>query len=155
MNATTTRYLAVDPGEKFLGLALSDPTGQLARPLQVLRHVSHRADAEAIARVAQEHGVTTIIVGLATDIHGHPTTLQARRARNLARHLRRISGLPVLLWDETGTTQAVQRLWRYTRRRGRHRQRPDAAAAALLLQSFLNAQRPPPEPDRPLPQEPP
>ena len=154
MNATTGgRYLAVDPGEKFLGLAVSDPTGRLARPLQVLRHQSHRADAEAIARLARQWEVTTIVVGLATDVHGRATTLQARRARNLARHLRRVTGLPVVLWDETGTTQAARAVWAATRRRGRHRQRPDAAAAVLLLQAYLNAHHPPPEPDAPLPED--
>ncbi len=150
---TPTRYLAVDPGEKYLGLAVSDPTGRIARPLRVLPHRSQRADAEAIVQVARELGVGAIVVGLATDVEGRPTTLQARRARNLARHLRRLSGLPVVLWDETGTTQAARRVWARTRRRGREHERVDAAAAALLLQSFLNAQHPPPEPDRPPPED--
>ena len=150
---TPTRYLAVDPGEKYLGLAVSDPTGRLARPLWVLPHRSHREDAAAIAQVAREVGAGAIVVGVATDVEGRPTTLQARRAHNLARHLRRVSGLPVVLWDETGTTQAARAVWRATGRRGRRTQRPDAAAAALLLQSYLNAQHPPPEPDRPPPED--
>ncbi|NPA31647.1 MAG: Holliday junction resolvase RuvX [Chloroflexi bacterium] len=148
-----TRYLAVDPGEKYLGLAVSDPTGRLARPLRVLRHRSQREDAAAIAQVAREVGAGVIVVGVATDVDGQPTTLQARRARNLARHLRRVSGLPVVLWDETGTTQAARAVWAQTRRRRRAQERPDAAAAALLLQSYLNAQHPPPEPDLPPPED--
>ncbi len=146
-------YLAVDPGEKYLGLAVSDPTGRLARPLRVLRHQSHREDAAAIAQAAREVGARAIVVGVATDVHGQPTTLQARRSRNLARHLRRVSGLPVLLWDETGTTQAARAVWQHTRRGNRRGQRPDAAAAALLLQAFLNTLHPPPEPDQTPPED--
>ena len=61
---TPTRYLAVDPGEKYLGLAVSDPTGRLARPLRVLRHRSQREDAAAIAQVAREVGAGIIVVGV-------------------------------------------------------------------------------------------
>ena len=59
------RTLAVDPGEVRLGLAISDPTGSIARPLTVLRHVSRDRDAEAIVRTAVEQEAERIIVGLA------------------------------------------------------------------------------------------
>ncbi len=135
------RILAVDPGEKFLGIAISDPTGSLARPLTVLRHRSRAEDAEAILELARAYRVACIVVGQATDAEGRPTTLQARRAANLARALQGRSGIPVVLWDESFTTQDVFSVWNLVRRRRRHKDRPDASAAAMLLQSYIDAQQ--------------
>ncbi len=134
------RILGVDPGEKYIGVAISDPTGALARPLVVLRHRSRREDADAIAQLARTYRVAAVVVGQATDAQGRPTTLQARRAANLARALQGRLGIPVILWDESFTTQDARRIWNLLGRRRRHKTRPDAAAAALLLQSFLDAQ---------------
>ncbi len=136
------RILAVDPGERFLGLALSDPTGTIAGPLTVLRHRSRRDDAEAIARLAKEHQVERIVVGQATDLQGRPTTLQARRAANLAEALRAVSGLPVVLWDETGSTQKALAAWKAMGTARRRTRRPDAVAATVILQSYLDAGAP-------------
>jgi len=136
------RVLAVDPGEKYIGIAISDLTGTLARPLTVLRHRSRKEDAEAIVHLARTYQVACIVVGQATDAEGRPTTLQARRAANLARALRGRLNIPVILWDESFTTQDARRIWNLMRKRKRGQARPDAAAAALLLQSFLDARTP-------------
>ncbi len=133
------RVLAVDPGEKFIGIALSDPTHTIANPLTVLRHRSKAQDAEAILQLAAKHGVQCIVVGQATDAQGRPTPLQARRAANLARALRQRSDLPVVLWDETGSTQAVRAAWRAMGVARRRKRRPDALAATVILQSYLDA----------------
>jgi len=138
------RILAVDPGEKFLGIAVSDPTGTIAGPLTVFRHVSRQADAEKIARLAQEQGAARIVIGQATDAHGQPTTLQARRAANLATTVQEIAGLPVVLWDETGSTQKALAAWKAMGTARRRSRRPDAVAATVILQSYLDAGSPPP-----------
>lgn len=140
-NSLTMRVLAIDPGEKYLGVAVSDPTGTIANPLTLLRHRSKAADAEAIVRLAEELGVGCIVVGQATDAEGRPTTLQARRAANLAAEIRARTAIPVVLWDETGTTQAVREAWAAMKVSRRHKRRPDALAATVLLQSYLEAQR--------------
>ncbi len=139
------RILAVDPGEKFLGLAISDPTGTIAGPLTVLRHRARQADAEAIARLAAQHGAARIVVGQATDAQGQPTTLQARRAANLAQALRQVSGLPVVLWDETGSTRKALEAWRQMGTARRRQRRADAVAATVILQSYLDAGAPLPQ----------
>jgi len=138
-NTPTMRVLAVDPGERFIGIALSDPTGTIANPLTILRHRSKARDAEAILQLAQEHAVGCIVVGQATDAQGRPTTLQARRAANLAAALRARTTIPVVLWDETGSTQAVREAWAAMGVARRRKRRPDALAATVILQSYLDS----------------
>lgn len=133
------RVLAVDPGEKRLGIALSDPTGTLARPLLVLRHVSRAVDAAQIAALAVEHGAERIIIGAALDDEGLPTP-QSRHAERLAEAVRQQTSLPVELWDESGSTQAARetriRMGVSRRKRSGHL---DEVAAAVILQSYLDA----------------
>jgi putative Holliday junction resolvase len=133
------RILAVDPGEKSLGIALSDPTGTIANPLVVLQHVSRPVDAAAIASLAAEHGAEMIIVGHTLDEDGNPTP-QGRRARRLSAAIRTQSSVPVVLWDESGSTQAARQarldLRVSRRRRSGHL---DDLAATYILQSFLDS----------------
>ena len=77
------RVLAVDPGEKRIGIAMSDPTGTIANPMTVLKHVSRAVDAATIAQMASENDAKLILVGNALDEEGHPTS-QSRRASRLA-----------------------------------------------------------------------
>jgi len=133
------RILAIDPGEKFLGVAISDPTATIAGPLTILRHRSRQADAEAIARLVAEHGVARVVIGQATDAQGRPTTLQARRAANLAEALRALVTVPVILWDETGSTQTALDAWKAMGTARRRSRRPDAVAATVILQRYLDA----------------
>lgn len=130
----TRPILAIDPGEVRIGLALSDPTQTIARPLEVMRHVSRAADVRAILERAVRDGVGAIVVGLALDSEGE-VGAQARRALRLVDALRQATTLPVETWDESGSTAAA--------RRGR-REDPllDARAAAVILQEYLDAHRP-------------
>lgn len=133
------RILAVDPGEKNLGIALSDPTGVLASPLVVLQHVSRPIDAANIARLAQEHGAGRIVVGEALDDDNQPT-VQSRRARRLAAALKSQTRIPVVLWDESGSTQAARQasitMGVARRKRQGHL---DSLAATVILQTYLDA----------------
>lgn len=133
------RVLAVDPGEKNIGIALSDPTGAIARPLAVLKHVSRAVDAANIAQLAAEHEAGLIIVGQALNDEGQPTA-ESRRAARLAAAIHRQTGLPVKLWDESGSTQAAlaARIAMGASRRKR-RGHLDDVAAAMILQDYLDA----------------
>ncbi len=133
------RVLAVDPGEKRLGIAISDPTGTLARPLQVVKHVSRAVDAAVIASLAAEQGAVRIIVGQALDDEGSPTP-QARHAERLAEAIRAQTTLPVDLWDESGSTQAARgaRIAMGVSRRKRSGHLDDIAAT-VILQTYLDA----------------
>lgn len=132
------RILAVDPGEKRIGIALSDPSGMIANPLTVLKHVSRAIDAAMIAQLAQEHEAGRIIVGQALDDENQPTP-QSRRAYRLAAAIRSQTRLPVELWDETGSTQAAQaaRIAMGVSRRKR-RGHLDDIAATYILQTYLD-----------------
>ncbi|MGQ9833173.1 MAG: Holliday junction resolvase RuvX [Candidatus Villigracilaceae bacterium] len=133
------KILAVDPGEKRLGLAVSDPTGTLARPLGVLKHVSRLADAARVAEVAHENGAELILVGQSFDESGQPN-LAGRQAANFAAALRTQTVLPVVLWDEAFTTRDARaaRLAAGAARKKRMGHLDDWAAV-VLLQSYLDS----------------
>ncbi len=133
------RILAVDYGHKRLGLAISDETNTLARPLVVLQHVSRVVNAAVVAERAAAHDVAKIVVGVSYDEDGRLNT-SGHSAERFAEALRLQTALPVLLWDESLTTQDA-RLARLTmgvsrKKRGGHL---DDVAAAVLLQSYLDS----------------
>ena len=132
------RILAIDPGEKHLGVAISDPNGIIASPLTILNHIARAVDAAAIAQLADEHQVELILVGQALDDEGMPTT-QSRRAARLVEAIRLQTNLPVKMWDESGSTQAARqaRLAMGVSRRSR-RGHMDDLAATVILQSYLD-----------------
>ncbi len=132
--------LAVDPGERRIGLAISDPSGTIGRPLTVLTHVSRLMDAAAIANLAHENSVKLIIIGQALNSDGE-TGPAARKAARLAEALRTQTAIPVVLWDEGGTTvSARETLIEMGVSRSRRRGHQDALAAALILKSYIDAQ---------------
>jgi putative Holliday junction resolvase len=134
------RILAVDPGAKRIGIAISDPTGTIANPLTVLMHISRPVDAAAIAALAREHASGLVVVGQSFDELGVPT-MEGRRAARLAAAIREQAGLPVVLWDESDTTQ-IARAARLALGSSRKKRRGhlDDLAATVLLQSYLDAQ---------------
>ncbi len=135
------RILAVDHGEKRIGLALSDPTAAIASPLKVLAHVSRAVDAAQVAALAAEHEAGLIIVGQSFDEDGHPNAA-GRRAARFAEALRAQTDIPVHTWDESLSTHDARAsriaLGLSRKRRAGHH---DALAAAVILQSYLEANR--------------
>jgi putative Holliday junction resolvase len=142
------RVLGVDPGDKNIGLALSDPSATIANPLMVIEHVSRLIDAASIANVASQNGVSKIIVGQSLDIDGRPS-FQGRKANRLAAAIRTQTDLPVILWDEAYSTQEA-RAARIEMgvSRSRRRGHLDELAATVILQSYLDREIPPEERNR-------
>jgi putative Holliday junction resolvase len=137
------RILAVDPGEKRIGLAISDPTGSIANPLTILKHVSRSIDAATISQIAREKEADTIVVGQALDANNQPT-MQSRRAARLVAAIHQQTNLPVILWDESESTQnARQARIEMGVTRLKRRGHLDDLAATVILQSYLDAQKPP------------
>lgn len=133
------RILAVDPGEKNIGLAISDPSGTVANPLLILAHVGRLVDAAQIAQLAHQHGAVRIVVGQVLDEDNQPTP-QSRRAARLAESIRQQTAIDIILWDESGSTQAARKariaLGAARARRGGHL---DDLAATYILQTYLDA----------------
>ncbi len=133
------KVLAVDPGQKRIGVAVSDEGGRLARPLQVIPHVARAADAAEIVRLAAAQGVELILVGQSLDEDGQPT-FQGRGAQSLAGVLREITAIPVQLWDEAFSTQDARALRREMGASRKNRSgHLDDLAAAVILQSYLDS----------------
>ncbi len=134
------RLLGVDIGEVRIGIALSDPTGTICTPLTTLDAQGAPDDQERIAELAAEHEADAIVVGLPINMDGSHGPA-ARRAQAFSRMLRSVSDLPVLLHDERLTShQAEARLRAAGVQPSRNKAQIDAAAAALILESFLAAQ---------------
>jgi putative Holliday junction resolvase len=137
------RILAIDPGEKRLGIAISDPSGMIANPLLILEHISRLIDAASIVSLAIEHEAGKIIIGQALDSNNQTTT-QSRRASRLAEAIRQQTDMPVELWDESGSTQAARSaniaMGGSARRRRQHGHgHLDDLAATYILQTYLDA----------------
>lgn len=133
------RILAVDPGAKKIGLALSDPDGIAARPLTTLDHVSCSADAARIVALAVEHQAEMILIGQPLDLSAQPGPA-ARHSLRLAAAIRELTPLPVRLHDESLSTQiAHDAMLASGRRRRDRRTQIHAASAAAILQSYLDA----------------
>jgi putative holliday junction resolvase len=135
------RILAVDHGEKRIGLALSDPAGMFASPLKVIGHVSRLLDAAQVAELAVQNQAGLIIVGQSFDEEGQPN-LAGRRAARFAEALRTQTDIPVSLWDESFSTQDARatriEMGVSRKKRGGHL---DELAAVMILRSYLESRR--------------
>jgi putative holliday junction resolvase len=134
--------MAVDWGERRIGLALSDETRTLAQPLTTLtRRTGKRFPMRQLLTLLEQHAVADVVVGLPLDPDGVEGKA-AGAARALAADIARSSRKPVELWDERLTTaralQAVREMSGTTRGR---KSDVDALAATLLLQHYLDAKR--------------
>lgn len=135
------RVLGIDPGERRIGLALSDELGLLARPVEILPRRSLDEAVAAIVDLIQKERVEQVVVGVPVSLDGHLGP-QARRSLRFVGALRRRAPVPVSTWNEQySTVEAQRRLVEAGRWPRNRRQRLDAAAAAVLLQDYLDAQK--------------
>ena len=136
------RILAIDPGEKNIGIAISDPTGSIANPLTIIKHISRPIDAATIAQLAFENNARLIIVGQALGQEGESTP-QSRRSARLASAIKTQTNLPVELWDESGSTQAAREARRAMGvSRSKRKGHLDDLAATYILQTYLDEHHP-------------
>lgn len=136
--ASRGRLLAVDYGDRRVGLALSDPLGMIASPLGVIvRRAGKRPPVAELVRRAVETGARGFVVGLPLDGNGEDTP-RAIEARHVATELARRTGLPAYLVDERYTTAAALRTIREMGGSTRGRKGDvDAMAAAVLLRHAI------------------
>ncbi len=132
------RYLGLDIGDRWIGVALSDPSGSLASPLTIIGRTQDIADLEAIGSIIERNDVGRVIVGLPRSMDGS-LGRQAEKVQDFTRQLCRHTEVPVEFRDERLTTVSARRLMQKSAtKRNRKKIRDDAIAAALILQGFLD-----------------
>mgnify|MGYP002336502857 CR=1 FL=1 len=135
------RILAVDHGEKRIGLAISDLTGTIASPLSVIKHVSRIIDAAQVAEIANQNDVKLIIIGQSYDEEGKPN-FAGRRAGRFADELKNQTNIPIEMVDESFSTQDARNarieLGVSRKKRAGHQ---DEYAAVVILQNYLESKR--------------
>jgi putative Holliday junction resolvase len=135
------RILAVDHGEKRIGLALSDPTATIASPLGVIKHVSRLMDAAQVANIANENEVGLIVIGQSFDEEGLPN-LAGRRAAKFAEALKEQTNIPIELFDESFSTQDARaarvEMGVSRKKRAGHM---DELAAVMILRSYIESHK--------------
>lgn len=135
------RILAVDPGSKRVGVALSDPTETIAQALPTVAAEPEETLPARLAEIARSHEAEHIIVGLPLRLDGSNGP-EAVAARKLADGIRRLARVPVELVDERLTTAAAERaLIAGGVKRAQRRQGVDRVAATMLLQGHLDQRR--------------
>ncbi len=136
------RILALDMGERRVGIAVSDPTGTIARPLRTLVRGSREEDFAAITALVAEHDVELVVVGRPLSLDGAEGP-QARRVARYAEALAARLPVPVVAWDERFTTVAAEEILRQNRRKKKRQARTrgevDSIAAAVILQGYLDS----------------
>ncbi|MBC7317828.1 Holliday junction resolvase RuvX [Candidatus Bipolaricaulota bacterium] len=133
--------IALDLGEKRVGIARTDETGILAVPHGVYQRRSLHEDLDFLANLARELQAEVIVVGLPLNMDGTEGS-QAQKVREFSRALAEKSGLPVVFVDERWTTAEVERAMREAGERpSRRKEKVDALSAVLILQTWLETQR--------------
>ncbi len=139
------RVLGVDFGERRVGVALSDPTGRLASPLETLhRRLGKRPPLHALAEVGRAHEVVAVVFGLPLELDGSESDW-TREVRAAGEGVAERLGVPVHFVDERMTSVVAERQVRQSglpRNRREERGRVDAQAAVLILQRWLDAGEP-------------
>jgi putative Holliday junction resolvase len=123
------KVLALDYGSARTGVAVSDPTGTVARPLEVVERAASAAGLERVALLARDEAVERIVVGMPVTLRGERGA-QAAETDRFVEALRRVVDVPIETFDERFTTRLASRT--------RERRAPeDAVAAAHLLTGYL------------------
>ena len=141
-----SRCLALDLGERRIGVAVSDASNLLASPLEVIHRRSKMEDYARIAALCALHQVDVVVVGLPlnADDSAGPRARRVERYAAALQEFLQAQGVHagLRLWDEHGSTLQAQEALRAAGRSSRNRrERLDAVAAAVILQDYLDARR--------------
>jgi putative Holliday junction resolvase len=139
--APHARLLALDLGEKTIGLALSDTQRMVATPFGTIKRGKFGADAAALETLIREHGVGALVIGLPLNMDGSSGPA-AQSARAFGRNIAARAAVPIVFWDERLSTVAVTRtLLDADASRKRRAEVVDKMAAAYILQGVLDRMR--------------
>lgn len=141
-------YLALDLGEKHIGVAISDGRKMIASPAETFPRRSRREDFAHIVSLAKKHDADLVVIGLPIHLDGREGRMAAW-IRDYGGDLSQKTGLPVTFWDESFTSDmAIESLQAqgFSRKKMKQKGLLDAVAAALILQSYLDINNDPIDP---------
>ena len=132
--------MALDVGEKTIGVAMSDELGIVASPFDTIqRSASEKAALRQVAKLVEDYGVSVVVVGIPIMLNGEEA-IQAEKVRTFAEKLARRIRVPVEPWDERLTTvEADRALMESGKRREERKKSVDKLAAAIILRSYMAA----------------
>ena len=131
--------MALDVGSKRIGVAVCDPTRTIAQSYEVVKRTSRKADYARYLEIMAKEEITLLVVGLPTRIDGSDSDT-AVWIRDYIAEFSEQTDIPIEFWDESYTTVMAEESLRQRGKRGKKaRQRVDAVAAAIILQSYLDA----------------
>ena len=141
------KYIGIDPGERRVGIAVSDPDGRLAMPAGVIEEEDPERQIEAILSAVGNHGAEAVVVGMPYTLRGDVGPA-AERVQQQVERLRARADVPVHTHDERFSSGIAERvLLDADVSRQRRKQNIDKLAASVMLQSFLDGRRPSAESD--------
>jgi putative holliday junction resolvase len=133
------RILALDPGTKRIGVAVSDELKMFASPLEFVPAEPRAGVAERLRQLIQEKEVELIVIGMPRNMDGSYGPA-AQQVREFVEWLRGVVAVPLVTWDERLSTVQAQRMLREAGHKAKDQKgRVDASAAAVLLQSYLDS----------------
>lgn len=124
------KYLGVDYGTKRIGIAVSDPEGRIAFPKKTIVNKGGVTALQELAAICKKERISQIVVGLAISLGGKETD-QTKKVRIFAERLKKATGLSTAFENEMLTTRMASH-------EGVNKEHIDAAAAALILQSYID-----------------
>lgn len=130
------RYMALDLGNHYIGIALSDDLGMIARPLKVIKRTSRVNDYKTYNQLITENKVKAVIVGLPINMDGSEGR-QAAWVRDYVDAFAQTVEIPIYFWDERLTSEIATDIIKDNRKLP-PKARVDAVAAAVILQSYLD-----------------
>lgn len=136
MSEADVCILAVDHGERRTGVAISDPLGFTAQPVELIEQPDRRLLIERVKHLVEEHHATKIVVGLPLNMDGSEGP-RAEAVRGFGEALARATGLSVEYFDERLTSRQAERILA-GRKRADKKKAGDVIAAQILLQCYLD-----------------
>lgn len=132
------RIIGLDLGEKTIGVALSDPTGLIARGVEVIKRQTMEEDVKRLLALLQEYEVEKIVLGLPLNMNNTEGP-GAKMVREFGRKLTSKTTVPVVFWDERLTTVAAEKLLlEADMSRAKRKKVIDKMAAVFILQNYLD-----------------
>ena len=136
----SARILCIDFGEKRIGLAISDPLGILARPLEVIERKRSKEDYYTLLAVVEEHDVEKIVIGLPLNMDGSEGFM-VRAMRAFSAELQKICKIEIIEFDERLTSHQAGRALASASPKGKKKRKTkiDAVSAQIILQTYLDS----------------